>query len=198
MIRAALKIGVTALRRRAAACSTLVSARAESGSRVGTWAASPTPPPANAKTFENQTVRQVLRVSAASNRLRVRLTNEYGDKPLEIGAPPSRLPPRTARRSRKTLDITFGGSKTTSIPAKSPCCSDPIDLPVKALENISISLFLPSATGSCTCHPQATAVSLHLGPGNFTMRRLPARLLPSTTSAFISAVEVEPAQARRA
>src|SRR5688572_16463253 len=175
MIRAAvLKTGVAAsLAALAAACSTLNAPTQQGGSWVGTWAASPTPPPANAKTFENQTVRQVLRVSTAGNRLRVRLTNEYGDKPLEIGAATISLAATDGAPVGKTLDITFGGSKATSIPAKSPLLSDPIDLPVKALENISISLFLPSATGPCTCHPQATAVSFISAPGNFTMGAFP-------------------------
>ena len=54
------------------ACTTLREAPAQP-QWVGVWGASPTPPPANAKTFENQTVRQVLRVSAAGSRVRVRL-----------------------------------------------------------------------------------------------------------------------------
>jgi lysophospholipase L1-like esterase len=197
-IRAAvLKTGVIAsLAALASACSTLYPPEQQSGSWVGTWGASPTPPPANAKTFENQTVRQVLRVSTAGNRLRVRLTNEYGDKPLEIGAATISLAATDGAPIGKTLDITFGGSKSTSIPAKSPLLSDPIDLPVKALENISISLFLPSATGPCTCHPQATAVSFISAPGNFTMGAFP----PASTfnnRAFISAVEIEPTKPTR-
>ena len=40
----------------------------------------------DSKSFENQTVRQIVRVSTAGQQLRVRLTNEYGEAPLEIGA----------------------------------------------------------------------------------------------------------------
>ncbi|HEY7797653.1 MAG TPA: GDSL-type esterase/lipase family protein, partial [Hyphomonadaceae bacterium] len=172
------------------ACTTLTQAPAQS-QWVGVWGASPTPPPANAKTFDNQTVRQVLRVSAAGSKVRVRFTNEYGDKPLSIGAATISLAAADGAPIGKTLDITFGGSKSVSIPAKSPLVSDAVDLPVKALENISISLFLPTATGPCTCHPQATAVSFISEPGNFTMSAFTAAST-FNSRAFISGVEVEP------
>jgi lysophospholipase L1-like esterase len=161
------------------------------GNWVGAWGASPTPPPANAKTFENQTVRQVLRLSTAGNRLRVRFTNEYSDKPLEIGAATLSLAAADGMPIGKTIDITFGGSKSASIPAKSPLLSDPIGLPVKALENVSIAIFLPAATGPCTCHPQATAVSEVSAPGNYTVGTFTATST-FTNRAFISAIEVEP------
>lgn len=178
-----------------AGCASLGQAPATS-SWVGVWGASPTPPPAGAKTFENQTVRQVLRVSAAGKRIRVRLTNEYGDKPLEIGAATISLAAADGAPIGKTLDLTFGGAKATTIPAKSPLLSDPVDLPVKALENISVSLFLPNTTGPCTCHPQATAVSFISEPGNFTT----TAFTPASTfvnRAFISLVEVEPVKPTR-
>src|SRR5262245_40094528 len=167
MIRAGF---VASLALALAACSSLglPGAAPSGGAWVGAWGASPTPPPANARTFENQTVRQVLRVSTAGNRLRVRFTNEYSDKPLAIGAATISYAAADGMPVGKTLDITFGGSRTTSIPAKSPLLSDPISLPLKALDNISIAIFLPTATGPCTCHPQATAVSQISAPGNFT------------------------------
>jgi lysophospholipase L1-like esterase len=177
----------------AVACSSLglPGAAPSGGTWVGAWGASPTPPPANAKTFENQTVRQVLRLSTAGNRLRVRFTNEYSDKPLEIGAATLSLAAADGMPVGKAIDITFGGSKSASIPAKSPLVSDPIGLPVKALENVSIAIFLPAATGPCTCHPQATAVSEISAPGNYTVGTFTAAFT-FTNRAFISAIEVEP------
>ena len=51
---------------------------------VATWGAAPVPPspamgpfPAT-PTFNNQTIRQVVRISAGGDRVRVRFTNEYG------------------------------------------------------------------------------------------------------------------------
>ena len=59
---------------------------------VRTWAASPEPPtPGGGRfpgspSFENQTLREVVRISAGGHSVRVLLTNEFGSKPLRIGA----------------------------------------------------------------------------------------------------------------
>ena len=172
------------------ACATVGEAPAQS-SWVGVWGASPTPPPANAKTFENQTVRQVLRLSAAGTKVRVRLTNEYSDKPLEIGAATVSLAAADGAPVGKTLDLTFGGKSSVTVPAKSPLLSDPVELSVRALENLSVSLFLPAATGPCTCHPGGSATSWISGPGNFTMSGFTSTTT-FTNRAFISGIEVEP------
>src|SRR6185437_769388 len=70
----------------------LASAAAAASQWVQTWGAAPLPPtpalgpfPAT-PAFNNQTVRQTVRVSAGGQRIRIRLTNEYGTKPLVIGA----------------------------------------------------------------------------------------------------------------
>src|SRR4051812_31503949 len=62
------------------------------GEWVQTWGAAPLPPtPAQGffpatPSFENQTIRQTVRVSAGGQHVRIRFTNEYGTKPLTIGA----------------------------------------------------------------------------------------------------------------
>src|SRR4051812_19763839 len=53
---------------------------------VGTWAAPPTTiPPTGLLTLSDQTVRHVVHISTGGDRLRVRLTNEFGNTPLRIG-----------------------------------------------------------------------------------------------------------------
>src|SRR5256885_10148573 len=69
-----------------------VSSQVEAAAWVGTWGAAPLPPSAAAgprpatPSYSNQTIRQVVRISAGGSRVRVRFTNEYGAKPLAIGA----------------------------------------------------------------------------------------------------------------
>src|SRR5438552_5584152 len=53
---------------------------------AATWQAAPEPSRAPAVTLSNQTVRQIVRVSLGGAYIRVRLTNEFGDKPVTIGA----------------------------------------------------------------------------------------------------------------
>jgi lysophospholipase L1-like esterase len=73
--------------------------------------------------------------------------------------------------------------------------SDPIRISAKALDSLSISLFLPTATGPCTCHFAGTATTWVSGPGDFTKSGFEAAQT-TTTRAFISAVEVEAASPR--
>ncbi len=156
---------------------------------AGAWGASPNPPPAAARAFENQTVRQVIRLSAGGSQVRIRFTNEYGDKPLDIGAATVSLAGADGMPAGRTLDITFNGSKSVAIPPRAPMLSDPVTLDVKALESLSISLFLPTATGPCTCHFAGTATAFVSEPGNFTAAAFePASTF--TNRAFISAVDV--------
>jgi len=68
--------------------------RADAGDWIETWTASPQPiwdaeffAPINIpRALRNQTVRQIAAISIGGNRVRVVLSNEYGSKPLVIGA----------------------------------------------------------------------------------------------------------------
>src|SRR5947209_14361547 len=67
---------------------------AEAGGWIGTWATSPQPiwdadffAPINIpRSMRDQTVRQIAHVSIGGSRVRVVLSNEYGTRPLTIGA----------------------------------------------------------------------------------------------------------------
>ncbi len=70
----------------------LVSGTSEAAGWTATWGAAPQAPgpamgpfPAT-PTFSNQTIRQIVRISAGGSRIRIRFTNEFGSKPLLIGA----------------------------------------------------------------------------------------------------------------
>ena len=52
---------------------------------VGSWAAAPAPAEGVAG-FNNQTIRLNPRLSIGGERLRVRISNAYGNRPLTIGA----------------------------------------------------------------------------------------------------------------
>jgi lysophospholipase L1-like esterase len=164
---------------------------------VATWGAAPLPPtpamgpfPAT-PSFSNQTIRQVVRVSAGGDRVRVRLTNEYGTRRLTIGAariavasPDGGIEPATAR------PLTFAGQPSAVIPAGAPLLSDAVDLPLKALASLSISLYLPEDTEACTCHAtglQTAWVSEH---GNFVDKTFAAKDTIEVR-AFLSGVEVQ-------
>ena len=77
----------------AAACLCLAAfATSAQAEWITTWTAAPVPPSAAqgnrpaTPSFENRTLRQILRVSAGGESVRVRLTNAFGSNPIEIGA----------------------------------------------------------------------------------------------------------------
>src|SRR5262245_17141273 len=88
-----------------------------SGHWVGTWAAAPAPAEGLVG-LNNHTLRMNPRVSIGGDRVRVRISNAYGARPLTIGAARIALRdtgPATVRGSDRTL--TFGASDGTVIAA---------------------------------------------------------------------------------
>ena len=128
---------------------------------VATWAASPMAgtalgsPKAHAG-FSDQTVRNVIYTSVGGNELRVQVSNTFGTKPLTVGAVSvgvvlvgARLVPGTVRT------VTFGGKASVTIPVGAQALSDPLAMRVTPLEELAVSLYLPTATGPATYHMDA-------------------------------------------
>jgi lysophospholipase L1-like esterase len=128
---------------------------------IGTWATAPQHfVPENIDTFRNQTLRLIVHTSAAATKVRVKISNTFGDQPLLIGRA------HIARRvSEADIDpaadraLTFGGRASTKVAARSMVISDPVDLNVPALSDLAISLFLPESTKATTSHVLALQTS---------------------------------------
>ncbi|THD58074.1 SGNH/GDSL hydrolase family protein [Phenylobacterium sp.] len=176
-------------------------AEAANGRWIGSWAASPAMPmaaPANnpargTPTFNNQTITQVVRLSAGGSRLRIRLSNEYGPKPLRIGAVRVALVGRDGVVVPGSAHaVTFSGEAAATIPAGSPLLSDPVALPTKALASLRVALYLPADSNGCTCH--MTGMDLvSIAPGDATQAPpAPAKDAPDYR-AFLTQVDVETA-----
>jgi lysophospholipase L1-like esterase len=128
---------------------------------IGTWTASPqalwdgdfplsTNVPFN---LWNQTIRMVTQVSLGGTRARVILSNEYGSRPLVIGAAHVALTGSEAKIVHGSdRPLTFGGEARVIIPPGAKVVSDPADLDVPPLGKLSVSLFLPEATPLSTFH----------------------------------------------
>jgi lysophospholipase L1-like esterase len=109
---------------------------------VGTWTAAPAP--AEGAAFANHTLRMIPRVSLGGSRLRVRISNAYGTRPLAIGAAyvgvrsagPGVVPGSNRR-------LTFGGEASGTIVAGGLIVSDPVELQVAPLSDLAVSVHLP-------------------------------------------------------
>ncbi|MEO3788258.1 SGNH/GDSL hydrolase family protein [Actinocorallia sp. B10E7] len=101
--------------------------------------------------FAGQTVRQPLRLAGGGERLRVRLTNRYGRKPLVIGA--ARLAARKADDEivpETDIGLRFSGAAEVTIPAGGEAVSDPVESVATAGAELALSLYLPDETGLAT------------------------------------------------
>src|SRR5437867_308236 len=109
---------------------------------VGTWTAAPAP--AEGAAFSNHTLRMIPRVSLGGSRLRVRISNAYGTRPLAIGAAAVGLrsagPGVVPGSSRR---LTFGGETSATIAAGALIVSDPVELLFAPLSDLAVSLHLP-------------------------------------------------------
>src|SRR3989442_11870437 len=93
---------------------------------VGTWTAAPAP--AEGAAFNNHTLRMIPRVSIGGSRLRVRISNACGIRPLAIGTACVGLRstgPALVPASNRQLP--FSGETSATIAARALVVSDPVD-----------------------------------------------------------------------
>ena len=102
-------------------------------------------------TFDNQTLRQIVRVSLGGERVRVVLSNAFGTAPLTVGA--AHLALRATEAAivpASDRALTFSGHQGMTIPPGSVAFSDPVDLDVPARADLAIDLYLPDAIEATT------------------------------------------------
>ena len=124
---------------------------------VGTWTAAPAP--AEGAAFSNHTLRMIPRVSIGGSRLRVRISNAYGTRPLAIGAAyvglrstgPA-LVPGSHRR------LKFGGETSATIAAGALVVSDSVELGFTPLSDLAVSVHLPEDLPAKLQSGQAVAI----------------------------------------
>jgi lysophospholipase L1-like esterase len=129
---------------------------------VSAWQGSPTPggtiPAPNfacpsEQGLRDQTVRNVVFLSAGGDRVRVRLTNAFGAQPLQVGAASVALAGDGAATVPGTVRaLRFGGRPSVLLAAGGEALSDPVPLRVAALQSLDVSVYLPAATGPATQH----------------------------------------------
>ncbi|MGI5241168.1 GDSL-type esterase/lipase family protein [Dactylosporangium sp. CA-139066] len=117
---------------------------------TGTWGVSPQ---SSGTTFNQQTIRQIVRTSIGGTAARIRLSNAFGNQAVTVANV------HIARRtSGSSVDagsdraVTFGGAAQTTIPVGGSVTSDQVAFTVDALSDVAVSFYLPSSTGNATVH----------------------------------------------
>jgi lysophospholipase L1-like esterase len=157
---------------------------------VGSWGASPAFP--NGPEITNKTIRQVVRLSLGGHSVRIRISNEMGTGPLVIGAAHIARPGPTPGSIDPASDqvLTFGGRTSITLPVGAPALSDPVELDVKALDSLAVSLFVPRDTGPAATHPLGQATT-YLSDGESSGAATLPHATTSTARFFLSGVEVD-------
>ncbi len=131
---------------------------------VGTWSTAPqlvearNMPPEPGLT--GNTLRQILAVSIGGEKLRMKFSNEFSDKPLEIrkvqlavAKDSSAIDPATD----KTLK--FSGKESINIPAGEAIYSDPIEFDLEPRMELAVTTAFGKTPASLTGHPGSRTTS---------------------------------------
>ena len=176
--------------------ATLALAAPAEAKWVASWTAAPHAPlgatgPFAAADYNNVTIAQILRITEGGDKVRVVFSNRYGPHPLTIGAArvvqiddANNEVPGTSRM------LTFGGEAGAVIPRGAPFKSDAVAVKLPDLARLKVEMYLPEATGPCTCHLTGQDDLLVSPPGNFVGKAFtPAD--KKQFRAFLAGVEVD-------
>ncbi|AJP74496.1 GDSL family lipase [Sphingomonas hengshuiensis] len=110
----------------------------------------------------------LVRTSIGGTQLRLQFSNATGGAPVTIAR--ARLA-RSAGEARTVAGsdhaVSFSGQPGVTIQPGAVAISDPVALPVKALEMLAVSIYLPDQTPANTIHPLGLRTTT-LAPGDRT------------------------------
>lgn len=162
---------------------------------VGTWGTSPHEPGALpvpfADGFSNQTVRQIVHVSVGGQAVRLRLTNAFGTRPVTFDSVYIGLQRNGASLvPRSNRAVSFGGRGGITIAAGAEALSDTLSLRVDSGQNLVVSLFARTATGTPTTHGSSFQTN-YVAAGELAADETGTAFTTTTTSwYFLDAVDV--------
>lgn len=135
------------------------------------------------------TVRQIIRVTTGGNKLRFRLSNQYGNSDVEIQ---SLHLAKQIKADASTIDVstdtpvTVNGEEEFIIPKGKVILTDEVEFPVEALENIAVSTYFGEAPGdNITGHRGARATTYQVSGNQVSEERFSSA--KTTTSWFFLA-----------
>ena len=156
---------------------------------VGTWTAS-SQPASSPLPINGQTLRQIVHTSIGGDSVRIRLSNQYSEEDVVVGAVRVAVSAGGAAIVEATSRVLrFNGSPTITISAGTFVVSDPVRLPVPALGDLAVSIYLPGNVAATTGHDLGLQTNYLSAPGDFTGT---ADFTGTTTQSyhFLTTVEV--------
>jgi lysophospholipase L1-like esterase len=131
-------------------------------------------PNANTTGANNQTIRSIVKPDLWGHTMRIRFSNVFGNQPLTLDSTTIALQEYAANVVDGTLTpVTFGQSRSVTIPARQEMWSDAVRLPwVRNADdpliqgrNLAISYSIDGDSAHVTYHSGANTTSYITGPG---------------------------------
>ncbi|WP_170839335.1 SGNH/GDSL hydrolase family protein [Micromonospora halophytica] len=168
---------------------------------AGTWAAAVTRGNTVGLTntgLNNQSIRMTVRTTVGGDRLRVRLSNLYGEQAVQVGHATVARPNTGTPDDRSDIDaatlreLTFGGSTSATMNKGAELLSDPLDFPVDEQEELVVTLHFPVLTGPVTFHGQSKVTNF-IGASDLTTAADGAgfTIRPNCCWMFLSGLDVQ-------
>lgn len=139
--------------------------------------------------LEDSTIRQIIRVTTTGNKIKLRLSNQYGKTDVEVK---SMHLAKQIKADESKIDastdtvVTVDGQEEFTIPAGQLIETDAIDFSVKALENVAVSMYFGAApTKEITGHRGARATTYQMAGDNVSAEEF--KDYETTTSWFFLA-----------
>ena len=153
-----------------------LSALAAKGHWVGTWATAPmlvgnnNNPPSPG--LAGNSLRQIVQVSIGGNLVRLKLTNHYGNSPVEIKG--VELAVAKSAGSNPNIDegtsvsLSFNGNSSVSIAAGGMAVSDAVQFPITPRQNVAITIHYGETSSTVVSGHPGSRTTSYLTEGNTT------------------------------
>ena len=153
-----------------------LSAFAAEGHWVGTWATAPmlvgnnNNPPSPG--LAGNSLRQIVQVSIGGNLVRLKLSNHYGNSPVEIKG--VELAAAKSAGSNPNIDegtsvsLSFNGSSSVSIAAGGMVVSDAVQFPISPRQNVAITIHYGETSSTVVSGHPGSRTTSYLAEGNTT------------------------------
>lgn len=135
------------------------------------------------------TIRNIVFTSVGGNTVRIRLTNTFGDQPLQIGDAYVGVTEPDGSIEGPNVPLTFSGARSITIPQGAEVVSDPVSLSVPALSDLAVSLYIPQATEQ-TGHSDSQSTTFITFGTDQAADPTTAGFTPITSWWFVDSVDV--------
>ncbi|HEY1129214.1 MAG TPA: SGNH/GDSL hydrolase family protein [Roseateles sp.] len=115
------------------------------------------PPALWRQPMRDVSLRQIVRVAAAGQAVRVRVSNLFGDEPLVVDAASiarvAALDPLPSLAADTLLPLRFGGRREVIVPAHAEAWSDPVELALPVLADVAVQWHVQVGPAQVSVHP---------------------------------------------